>query len=323
LILCATMGVVAFGMVWAIQTPLVYVSAFCLLVPFGNALFSQSFSYSRAYFDRERPERAELIMSLLRSMFTLAWIIVPPLAGWIAAQWSAYSVFALSALAHVGCTLAVGLIWIQPMARIKSPTKSGQNVPSDAPPRVRIAATHRFGVAGVILSLAALQLNIVLLPLVILRDLSGSLTQVGIAASLAAAIEMPVMIGWGHLALRIRKDLILAIASATFAVYFGLMAFVDSFTQVLLAQGIAAVAISALLSMNIGYLQEVIPGRIGLSTSLVDVTRVISVWAAAAIFSLNSGTTYASLMGVAALLSLCGAGMMLFARQVSRQGETG
>jgi MFS transporter, SET family, sugar efflux transporter len=323
LILCAIMGVVAFGLIWAIQTPLVYVTAFCLLVPFGNALFSQSFSYSRAYFDRERPERAELIMSLLRSMFTMAWIIVPPLAGWIAARWSAYSVFAFSALAHVGCTLVVGLIWLQPTARIGSTQSKSPDAPVEALPRVRIAATHKFGVAGVTLSLAALQLNIVLLPLVILRDLAGSLTQVGIAASLAAAIEMPVMIGWGYLALRVRKDLILAIASAIFAVYFGLMVFVDSFPQVLLLQAIAAVAISALLSMNISYLQDVIPGRVGLSTSLVDVTRVISVWAAAAVFSLNSGTTYASLMGVAAVLSLCGAGMMLCARQVGRQGATG
>nr|MCU0904043.1 MFS transporter [Tabrizicola sp.] len=42
--LCAAMGVVAFGLIWAIQTPFVFVLSFCLLVPFGNALFSQSFS---------------------------------------------------------------------------------------------------------------------------------------------------------------------------------------------------------------------------------------------------------------------------------------
>jgi MFS transporter, SET family, sugar efflux transporter len=309
------MGVVAFGMIWAIQTPLVYIAAFCLLVPFGNALFSQSFSYSRAYYDRERPQRAELILSWLRSMFTLAWIIVPPLAGWIAAKGSAYSVFAFSAVAHVGCTLAVGVLWVQPGARIGASAARGPDQPAEKLPPVQVSTTHKFGVVGVTLSLAALQLNVVLLPLVILRDLGGSLTQVGIAASLAAAIEMPVMIAWGYLAQRVRKDLILAVASATFAVYFGLMVFVDSFVQVLVLQGIAAVAISALLSMNISYLQGVIPGRVGLSTSLVDVTRVVSVWVAAAVFSLNTGATYAGLMGVAATLSLCGAAMMLVAHR--------
>jgi MFS transporter, SET family, sugar efflux transporter len=311
---CACMGIVAFGLIWAIQTPLVFIAAFCLLVPFGNALFSQSFSYSRAFYDREHPDRAELTLSLLRSMFTLAWILVPPVAGWIAAQWSAYSVFAFAALAHVGCTLVIAVLWRQPGAGIGVKPKSDTDETAAALPRIRIATTHKLGIVGVTLSLAALQLNMVLLPLVIIRDLQGSLAQVGINASLAAAIEVPAMIGWGYLAMRLRKDLILAIASAIFALYFGLMVLVSSFVQVLLLQGIAAVAIAALLSINISYLQGAIPGRVGLSTSLVDISRVISVWVAAAVFSLNTGASYTPLMAFAAVLSLGGAVLMVLAR---------
>ncbi len=322
LVFCAVMGAAAFGLVWAVQTPVVYITAFCLLIPFGNALFSQSFSYSRAYYNRESPDRAELTMSLLRSGFTLAWVIVPPFAGWIAAQGSAYSVFAISALAHVGCTLAVALIYVSPSAQVGLIAQTNSERPSEALPKVRIATPFRFGAIGVVCSLAALQLNMVLMPLVILHDLAGSLSQVGIAASLAAVIEVPVMIGWGYLAMRMRKDLILAIASATFAVYFCLMTFVGSYLQLLLLQPIAAVAIAALLSINISYLQDAIPGRVGLSTSLVDLTRVISVWSAAAVFSFNASKTYATVMPVAALLSLGGAVLLLVARQKRRHGET-
>lgn len=314
--LCAVMGVVAFGLIWAIQTPFVFVLAFSLLVPFGNALFSQSFSYSRAFYNRTHPERAEFILSLLRSMFTLAWIVVPPLAGLIAARWSAYSVFAFSALAHVGCTLVIGLLWLQPNAKIG--VAIDPNTSAATPPRIRIAAPFRFGIVGVTCAMAAVQLNMVLLPLVILRDLNGSLAQVGINASIAAAIEVPAMIGWGYLAMRVRKDVILAVASALFALYFGLMLFVGSFLQVVLLQAIAAVAIAALLSINISYLQEAIPSRVGLSTSLVDLSRVVSVWVAAAVFSLNTGTTYAPFMAVAAVLSLGGAILMLLAGRSRR-----
>lgn len=320
--LCAVMGVVAFGLIWAIQTPFVFVLAFCLLVPFGNALFSQSFSYSRAFYNRTHSERAEFILSVLRSMFTLAWIVVPPVAGLIAARWSAYSVFAFSAVAHVGCTLVIGLLWLQPTAKI-GVAATDPDEPAVAPPRIRIAAPYRFGIAGVTLAMAAVQLNMVLLPLVILRDLNGSLTQVGINASIAAAIEVPAMIGWGYLAMRVRKDVILAAASAIFAVYFGLMLFVGSFLQVVLLQAFAAVAIAALLSINISYLQEAIPSRVGLSTSLVDLSRVVSVWVAAAVFSLNSGATYTPFMAVAALLSLAGAGLMLLAGRSRRRDDPG
>ena len=322
ILLCAMMGVIAFGLIWAIQTPLVFVLAFCLLVPFGNALFSQSFSFSRAFYNRTHPQRAEFILSVLRSMFTLAWIVVPPLAGLIAARWSAYSVFAFSALAHVGCTLVIGLLLLKPNAKIGAPPPDPDK-PTAHPPRIRIAAPYRFGIVGVTCAMAAVQLNMVLLPLVILRDLNGSLTQVGINASIAAAIEVPAMIGWGYLAMRVRKDVILAAASAIFAVYFGLMLFVASFLQVVLLQAFAAVAIAALLSINISYLQEAIPSRVGLSTSLVDLSRVVSVWVAAAVFSLNSGTSYTPLMAIAALLSLGGAGLMLLAGQSRRTGEAG
>ena len=315
--LCALMGVVAFGLVWSIQTPVMFISAFCLLVPFGNSLFSQTFSYSRAYFDRQQPDRAELVMSFLRTGFTLAWIVVPPLAGLIAAQWSAYSVFLFSALAHVGCTLIVGLLWLRPDAGVGAvPQGSG---PAAGLPRLSIAPTHRFGVIGVTMSLSALQLNMVLLPLIIVSDLAGTLTQVGISASLAAAIEVPAMIGWGYLALRWRKDLILSIASAIFALYFGLMVFVASFAQVLVLQSIAAVAIAALLSINISYLQAAIPGRVGLSTSLVDVTRVMSVWITALIFGTNSGEGHTPVMAIASALCLLGAALLLLARRISLQ----
>jgi MFS transporter, SET family, sugar efflux transporter len=322
ILLCAVMGVIAFGLIWAIQTPFVFVLAFCLLVPFGNALFSQSFSFSRAFYNRTHPKRAEFILSVLRSMFTLAWIVVPPLAGLIAARWSAYSVFAFSALAHVGCTLVIGLLLLQPNAKIGAPPPDPDK-PAVAPPRIRIAAPYRFGIVGVTCAMAAVQLNMVLLPLVILRDLDGSLAQVGINASIAAAIEVPAMIGWGYLAMRVRKDVILAAASALFAVYFGLMLFAVSFLQVVLLQSLAAIAIAALLSINISYLQEAIPSRVGLSTSLVDLSRVVSVWVAAAVFSLNSGASYTPLMAVAALLSLGGAGLMLLAGQSRRTGDAG
>jgi hypothetical protein len=95
-----------------------------------------------------------------------------------------------------------------------------------------------------------------------------------------------------------------------------MMLFAGSFLQVVLLQAIAAVA--ALLSINISYLQEAIPFRVGLSTSLVDLSRVVSVWIAAAVFSLNGSTTYTSFMAVAACLSLGGTVLMLLAGRSRR-----
>lgn len=309
-LLCAIGGALGFVLVWAVRTPVGFATAFCLLVPFGNALFSQSFSYSRAFFDRERPDKSQLIMSLLRSIFTVAWIIVPPLAGWLAAQSSAYAVFSISAVAHVGCTLAITLLWSQKGSAIGIDGTASQDLPP-----ARIATGHRFGVFGVALSMVALQLNISVLPLVIVSDLGGTLGQVGINSAFAAAIEVPVMIGWGYLALRWRKERILSLACFVFAVYFVLLRFADTFTHVLLLQVPAAIAIAALLSINISYLQEAIPGRVGLSTSLVDVTNVAASLSAAAIFAANPWQNYVPLMGIAAVLCIAGSIALSVARR--------
>lgn len=305
-LVCAIGGAFGFCLAWAVQTPIGFAMAFCLLIPFGNALFSQSFSLSRAFFDREQPSRSELIMSFLRTGFTLAWIAVPPLAGWLAAKTSAYSVFGISAIAHVGCTIAVALLWTDPRSKVGLPKGTVQTVAAE-----RIASmlspARRMGVLGVTLSMVALQLNISVLPLVIVSDLGGNLGQVGIVSGVAAAIEVPVMIAWGYLALRWRKERILYISCGIFAIYFVIVSQSGAFAFVLFCQIFAAIAIGALLSINISYLQESIPGRVGLSTSLVDVTNVLAALGAAAIFAANPWMSYAPLMLVAAVICALGA----------------
>ena len=311
-LICAIGGALGFVLVWGFRTPVGYATAFCLLIPFGNALFSQSFSMSRAFYDREEPDRSQLMMSFLRTGFTLAWIGVPPLAGWLAASQSAYAVFGISAVAHVGCSIAIALLWTDPRSKVGVP--KGDDAPAERP---NVPRDKWFGILGVTLSATALQLNISVLPLVIVSDMSGTLAQVGILSGVAAAIEVPVMIGWGYLALRWRKERILGIASAVFAAYFVGVVFAGSFVELLALQVLAAIAIAAILSVNISYLQEAIPGRVGLSTSLVDVTTIAASLTAAAIFALNPWDGYAPLMMVAAAISLIGVGAFVLAQRLS------
>jgi SET family sugar efflux transporter-like MFS transporter len=318
-LICAVAGGLGFILVWTVQTSLAFMTAFCLLIPFGNALVSQSFSYSRAYLDREEPDRAELMISLLRSLFTVAWVIVPPLAGWIAAEANVFAVFALAACMHVGSTLLIGLLFAIPNARVGTAAKGATVASASQLPEARIARSHQIGVIGVTLAKIALTLNLTVLPLIILRDLGGSLEDVGINAAVAAAVEVPFMIGWGYAALRIPKESILAISSLVFAVYLGLCALAQSVLQVLLLQVVAAIAIGALLSISISYMQEAIRGRVGLSTSLLDVTQVVSVMAASGIFALNPGVLYGPLFAVAAALSVGAAVLLIAAGQLARR----
>ena len=165
--------------------------------------------------------------------------------------------------------------------------------------------------------MTALHLNISVLPLLIMKDLQGTFTQVGMNAALAAIIEIPMIIGWGYLALWVRKTSILASSSLLFAIYFILTANASNVLQVMMFQVLAAAGISALLSINISYLQEVMPGRVGLSTSLLDVTGVLAAVSAAVIFAANPWPIYANLMLAAGVLCVLGALCLFFTNRMT------
>ena len=59
-------------------------------------------------------------------------------------------------------------------------------------PKAYISNPYKIGILGIILGSVALQLNIT--ALVIMQDLGGTLEQVGINASVAAAVEVPCMV---------------------------------------------------------------------------------------------------------------------------------
>lgn len=168
-------------------------------------------------------------------------------------------------------------------------SKTGPDAAARAPQAATIASSYCWGIVGVTLGLVALQLNMVVPSLVILWDLGGSLADVGVNS----AIEVPAMIAAGYVALRLRKEVVLSIACAA---YFLGVATATSVLQVMLLQGIAAVAIAALLSINISYLRDAIKGRVGLSTSLVKIGRVVAVLAASGIFALNVRDDFAPLL---------------------------
>ena len=101
----ALMGTLGYGLIFVFRTPLAFIIATCLVMPFGNALFSQTFSYARSYYNARDPERAEFMNSVLRAVFTVAWIIVPPLTGLLAAATTVFNPYGVAALAFAGCAL--------------------------------------------------------------------------------------------------------------------------------------------------------------------------------------------------------------------------
>jgi MFS transporter, SET family, sugar efflux transporter len=189
-----------------------------------------------------------------------------------------------------------GLLLTDPEARVGS----GKRRHLDTPPTSwRISGPRLLGIGGVTLIRVATVLHLTTLPLALVNDFGGTLR------------EIPCMLAWGWAAGRVSKEAILVVNALIYALYLLLGFFANSVTDVLWLQGLNAVATAALLSITISYMQETIKRRVGLSTALMDVTTVASVFIASAAFAaLSSGATYKTVFAAASTVSLAAVGLI-------------
>ncbi len=301
-LLVVMVGCAGNGMVWLFQRLLTFALAFLVIISFGNTLTSQGFFYARSYCNREMPDRAAFMMSMLRRLFSLEWVIVPPLAGWIAMRGSAIDTFHVVILALLGCAGVFAWLYLMPVTRI-APVHSAQSG------RLWIAPNRRWGMAGGTLIRGGIIPHQMVLPLTLRTDYSGTLDEADFNANLAAALEVPLMVMWAYAAKRRSNQMLMAIASVFIAVYLALIPMAGSVHGVLLLQGLNALATSALLSLTIAYMQDAIAGRVGTSTSRMD--TVAPTLAASGIFTLMSGPSgFRAIVPVIAVLHLLGAGLV-------------
>ncbi len=301
-LVCALVAAVGYGMVWLVPSPASLILSTAALMPFATATVSQTYAYSRAWYDDHRPGKGAQAMSRLRTTFSAAWIVMPPLAGWIAATTSVLDVYGIAALACLGTTASFFVLMTRPEGGTVKPAPMVGGVALAFPARRRV------GVLGVLGLRVPILLQMMTVPLVLTHDLGASLGQVGINAAIAAALEVPFMLAWGALIPRLGLERILGIAGVIFAAYLVLMSRVHSVPMAYALQVVNALGQSALLSITISYMQETIRGRVGLSTALMDGVTVSATLIASSLFGFwPTGGSYQPLLVVGGALSAMGA----------------
>jgi SET family sugar efflux transporter-like MFS transporter len=316
----ALMGALAFGVIFLFRTQLAFILAVCVIMPFGGALFSQSFSYGRGYFNARHPSRAEFMITILRTIFSVAWVIVPPIVGWYAAVTTVFNAYGVAAIAYLVCAAIFAVLLGNPYAKIGvAAAKEGEPAPA-ALAKARMEPAVIGGIIGITLIFTAVQIRTVTIPLLITSTLEGSYADLGIFAGLAAALELPFMVAWGYALRWVSKHTIIICGALLYAVYLVLISRAGSVSDVLWLQLLNGPATAALLTIPISYMQDAIKGRVGLSTSLLDVTHVAAGLATAGLFGVLTATNqdYPLLFVVAAGIAAGGAVILFTAHRVLR-----
>lgn len=308
----ALVGALGFGLMYVLRSPFAFVIVYCLILPFGNAAFSQTFAYARVFYDQRLPKEAEFRITVLRSIYAASWVMVPPLAGWIAVVYQVFDVYLLAAVAYLVCGAISLLMLTDPGTRVEArPPKRTEGT------REGIATPILIGIGGILLINVAIRISGTATPLAMISNFGGNIGDVGISNGIRALLEIPLMLLWGLAGRRFRKHTLIAVAALVFAVYMVLMSRAQSVVEVYWLQVPCAVAIAALMSVPLSYMQEAIRGRVGLSTSLLDVTFVVSGMLSAGIFGLVAAPgRYLELFWIAGGLAAVGAIVLVVAHNV-------
>lgn len=306
----ALAGILAHGLIYALPSQVSFAIAMGLIMPLAGACYGQTFGYLRVYYLKRRPERADFMVTALRTVFTLAWIVVPPLAGWVASEFSIFDVYLASTLSYAAMAVITVMLMTDPDTAVQMPAPvraEGASLLSVFQLQPGILA----GLAGLIVMVGAMRILTLTVSLFIVSDLGGTVTDVGFYAGITAAVEAPCMLLLAWLTTRLSKETILAGAGLVMAVFIGLTSLLTNMTALYWLLLLNGLGTAALMSVNIPYIQDAIKGRIGLSTSLMDIVAIAANLLGAAGFGvLASGGNYRLSLAVAAGLSVLGAAIM-------------
>jgi MFS family permease len=309
LIRCNVIGILAGACVFFLPSKATFILAHVILFPIGATTFTQYFAMASLAATNNDQLDKDMSLSLVRAAFAGAFGLTPPiLAIAVASGMELVSVYGFAAAMNSVVLLLVIRTW--PSAQISLSQKSGIGFMESLKELSSGGVLIRLLLIAVIVGVNALY-NI-LLGLLILNNLNGAEADVGWFAGGVALVEVPVMLLVAVVLQYVtRSGVILAgcIIYCGFLAGLATLQSMDAAWVLILPGGIGA---GILLSVTVGYVQDLVASRPGAGSSLVSVSHFGGTMVAAGV--LASAALFTDYQGTAWLGSVIGlvAGVMLF-----------
>jgi SET family sugar efflux transporter-like MFS transporter len=293
---------------YVLQTTTSNFTLLCLIaaVPLGMgaAAFPLVFAVAKGWAAETDFLPATRSIALLRASFSLAWGVGPALGAIVVREDNYNALFWVSA-AFSGLAFAPFLV--KPVTAPPRPETVGDTAP------VGLAVTLAAG--SLILFSMAVGMGAVALPIAITADFAGSKLDVGLAFSVCALLEVPVMMAIVARPVYFLGFKGMAAGFIALAAYFAAAALAGSAGALVWAQILRAVGIGFVSCVGISYLQDLMPNRIGAASALYGNTgQVGQLLAGLAAGAWAEVYGYHSLFWPCALVSVAGLGLLAAGR---------
>ncbi|MEU7867172.1 sugar efflux transporter [Dactylosporangium sp. NPDC049140] len=266
------------------------------LTALSGALFPQSFAYAREVLSQRGSTRAAMSISTLRMVFSVAWVAGPPVAA-LLLQAGGFRVLYLTAAAMYALAAAVIL---RRLDEVSPPAHH------ERPPARRAGAVVWCTVGAFAVMQAAGVLNVQAMSLYLGHVLHAQVRDAGLILGLCAALEIPLMLGFGALSTRYPLRRLIVLGAGVGVVYYTLVALVSHSWQIAALQVLNASFIAAVQGLGISYVQELLPGEPGRAATLAGNAFPVASLLAGPVMGLSADLGYRYAYVAAAVLCLLG-----------------
>lgn len=265
-------------------------------------LFPQTFAYARQVLIRDRPDRVAFGISALRTVFSLAWAAGPPLAALLMRAGGFVYLFGTAAVSYAIAAL-VAIFRLEPLP-------ASAPLSSDGSGELEVARWRLLLTAAAFTALMTpLTLAVQVLPLFVSVELGGDVADAGLILGLCAALEVPLMLALGAIATRVPVRTLVLFGAVCGVAYYAFVAMASAVWQLVAAQFVDALYISAGSALGISYMQDMLPRHPGRATTLFTNTFPIGAILAGPLFGLSQRFGYR--LGYVFAAALCAVGLLL------------
>jgi SET family sugar efflux transporter-like MFS transporter len=278
----------------------------CTLVPLTASLFPQLFAYARHSLQRSGAPKVSQLIGNLRMLISVAWVGGPPVGALLIGFGGFTTLFAVA----TGLYLWVGFLLLR-TPRVE-PASSAEPLPDQVQDRPR--GTIVFAAVAVAFVTGAGSLAVAALPLFVTQDLHGTTADAGLILGLCAALEIPLMIWFSFLTVKVDLHRLMLVGLAVALAYYAVMLVTASPWQVAAAQVLNALVIASVMGVGISYFQTLAPDRPGYATTLYTNMTTTGSMLAGPLLGVAAKFGYRNAYLMALVMCVIGLGLMVLAR---------
>jgi predicted MFS family arabinose efflux permease len=305
LIALMTVGATVIGTGLMVLAPLpgVMLIAHGLLIPMGTAIFGQIFALNNLA-TQNHPAQRDALQATVRAVVSAVFLLTLLFWTWglgTGENRGGFDVMAVYVTATLAAVLLFALIW---RGWPRKGTEPWQDRPLGLNLRAALVELSRPAIAFRLLAMGAIgglpMLYIILTPLIFSATPERQTSDVALMVGLVAGFEVPFMLALPRLQRILSRQTLIMGGALIYAGFVTLLALFPNGSWLWALPLLAGLGAAPILTLPIGYWQELMEGRPGTAAALMALQRLAGDLLAAASFALGTalgGYTTAALLG--------------------------